>query len=95
MTREEIFKQIEQERVYQMKRWGNDQDDTGNEPFHWVSYIARYATSWMSGMWSPMPTYVVDDFRTAMLKTATIAIAAVESIDRQREANGKTFFEKD
>lgn len=93
MSREVIFAQIEQEREYQQKRWGNTTDDTLNTPWMWVSYIAAYATKWMVGTFLPLKADVVTDFRAKMIKTAAICVAAVESIDRQR-ANGKTFYEE-
>lgn len=34
----------------------------------------------------------IDAFRKAMVKTAAVALAAIESIDRQRASNGKTFY---
>ena len=38
-------------------------------------------------------TEMTDDFRQRMIQVAALAVAAVESIDRQREENGKTFYE--
>jgi hypothetical protein len=58
----------------------------------WAAYIAQYATRWMAGTFS-ITRSITDAFRTSMIKTAAIAVAAVESIDRQREANGSTFYE--
>lgn len=89
-----ILDEIRNERDYQSKKWGNDADDTKNTPFHWVSYIARYATNWMAGTWAPFPRSTTDAFRIAMIKVATIAVAAVESLDRQRSRNGRAFYEE-
>ncbi len=88
-----IYDEIETERKYQRKRWGNDADDTSNTPFHFASYIAHYATRWMAGEWVPLRRGTTDAFRQAMVKVAAIAVAAIESVDRQREDNGKTFYE--
>lgn len=94
MARELIYAQITQERDYQQKRWGNTADDTLNTPWMWAAYIAAYATKWMAGTFLPLKADVVSDFRTKMIKTAAICVAAVESIDRQRAHEGKTFYEE-
>lgn len=88
-----IYAEIESERAYQRQRWGNKTDDTINTPWMWVAYIAAYSTKWMVGSFAPLGEETVDDFRKKMIKTAAVAVAAVESIDRQQSANGKTFYE--
>jgi hypothetical protein len=93
MSRTSIFAEIEIERAYQDTRWGTDKDDTLNTPWMWAAYIAGYATKWLAGTFLPLTPTVTDDFRAKMVKTAAIAVAAIESVDRQREANGKTFYE--
>lgn len=90
--RENIFKQIDDERSYQEQRWGNGTDDTKNMPNDWVAYIAGYAGSWHKGEFAPYSPENVIDFRRAMIKVATLAVAAVESLDRQQAQNGKTFY---
>ena len=92
MNRQAIYAEIEKERGYQQKRWGNTADDTLNTPWMWASYIANYATKWMVGTYAPLKRPVTDDFRVKMVKTAAIAVAAIESIDRQRNKGG-TFYE--
>lgn len=88
-----IVEEISNERIGQDKRWGQEADDTKNDPFVWMAIIAKVSSSWMVGQVSPFPSDTVDGFRNAMIKTAAVAQAAVESIDRQRAANGTTFFE--
>jgi hypothetical protein len=88
-----VYDEIKAEREYQDKRWGVGSDDTLNTPWMWSSYIGKYATNWMAGTFQPLEGRVVDGFRKSMIKTAAIAVAAVESIDRQRAGGGKTFFE--
>lgn len=87
-----ILSEIESERTYQIEKWGNDTDDSLNTPWMWVAYISHYATKWMRGAFK-LGSNDVDDFRAKMIKTAAIAVAAVESIDRQRHRDGKTFYE--
>jgi hypothetical protein len=89
-----VYDEIKAERKYQDDKWGTEVDDTLNTPWMWVSYITAYATKWMKGTFAPLEKPVVDDFRNKMIKTAAICVAAVESIDRQRAADGgTTFFE--
>lgn len=88
-----VYDEIKNEREYQTHKWGNNVDDTLNTPWMWSAYIAQYATKWMAGGFLPLPSMNVDVFRNSMIKVAAIAIAAVESIDRQRAANSKTFYE--
>lgn len=89
----DIFAALKQEREYQTAKWGNEADDTMNTPNDFVSYISNYSTRWFNGGFAPYNTKTVDEFRISMLKTAALAIAAVESIDRQREIDGQTFYE--
>jgi hypothetical protein len=92
--RQNIFEQIDRERKYQVGRWGNEADDTKNMPNDWVSYIASYSTRWLAGEFAPYSPETVIRFRRAMIQAAAIAVAAVESLDRQQAANGKTFYTK-
>lgn len=92
-TRDAIFSAINDEREYQTRKWGNEADDTMNEPNDFVSYINAYSTLWFPGGFVPYSPDTVDAFRTSMIKTAAIAVAAVESLDRQREEAGHTFYE--
>jgi hypothetical protein len=91
--RDNIMTEINAERERQVELWGNDSDDSRNTPFHYVSYIASYATKWMAGTWAPFRVTQVDAFRTAMIKVAALAISAVESLDRQRAEDGTAFYE--
>lgn len=88
-----VFHEVAAERNYQDSKWGHGSDDTLNTPWMWVAYITAYSTKWMKGTFTPLSKEIADDFRTKMIKTAAIAIAAVESLDRQREVNNKAFFE--
>lgn len=58
-----------------------------------MAVISKVSSDWMVGQVSPFPSDTVDSFRKAMIQTAAVAQAAVESIDRQRATNGSTFFE--
>lgn len=89
-----IIEEIAYEQGYQQDRWGTETDDTRNTPWMWASYICQYATKWMRGTFTPLETNVTDDFRKCMVKVATLAISAIESIDRQRQTKGTTFYEE-
>lgn len=93
MSRQQIYDLIEQERSYQDRKWGHETDDTKNTPWMWVAYLARYATNWMHGQFD-ISKNDADDFRKNMIKVAAIAIAAVESLDRQRATSGHAFYEQ-
>lgn len=91
--RNSILENINAERMYQEGKWGNTTDDTENTPNDFVSYISHYATKWFPGGFTPYSPKTVDDFRTSMLKTAAICVAAIESVDRQRTEAGHAFYE--
>lgn len=74
-----IINEIETERKYQIAKWGNDMDDR-NTPFNWASYITNYATRDLIG--DPANTDEAK-FRISMVKVATLAVAAIEAIDRK------------
>lgn len=88
-----VIEAVAKEREYQVARWGLEADDTLNTPNDFVSYITRYSSRWFPGGFAPYTTETVNDFRESMVKVATLAIAAVESVDRQREEAGHTFYE--
>lgn len=91
----DIYDQIKAERAYQKKRWGDELDDKYNTPWMWVAYITAYATRWMIGSFIPLERPVVEKFRDSMIKVAALAVAAVESLDRQRAgAERRAFYEK-
>lgn len=79
---------------YQDRQWGQDVDDTLNTPWMWCAYLCSYATKWMKNphRWTREDT---EEFYDRMIQTSAIAAAAAESILRQREAHGKTFYESD
>lgn len=88
-----VYDEIAEERAYQEGLWGNEADDVLNTPWMWASFIGFYATKWMNGF-HPFSRDKTDEFRKCMVKVAAIAVAAVQSIDRQRAENGRTFYEE-
>lgn len=90
MSRQTILAEIDSERAHQQQRWGDQADDTINKPNDFVAYISHYATRWFPGGFAPYDAETVADFRRRMIQVASIAVAAVESVDRQ----GKPFYQK-
>ena len=81
-----ILNEIKAEREYQIARWGNDADDKLNGPNDWVAYIAHHSSRWFPGGFAPYSPEVLEDFRKQMVKVATLAVAAIESHDRKKNA---------
>jgi len=73
--RENIFEQINQERDYQDGKWGVGFDDK-NTMNDWFTYIAIYG-----GRACEMAR-TKEEQRKFLLKTATLAVAALEAFDR-------------
>ena len=75
--RDNIFEEINTERKYQDSRWGNtfDNKNTVND---WVTYIGIYAghAADMDNVNDPVKQ------REFMVKTAALAVAALEAFDR-------------
>ena len=90
-----IFAAVEAERARQDMRWGTDVDDQKNSPTDWVAYISHHATRWFKGGFKPYPKSVVDSYRDQMVRVAALAVAAIESLDRQRTTAGIASFEGD
>ena len=93
-NRKKILDEINAERDYQVHRWGNEADDTLNDPHKWQTWLSFYSTKWTAGEFKVTPQ-MAKDFRECMIKVAAIATAAVESYDRQVEENGKPFYQSD
>ena len=72
MTREEFISSVVEERDYQNAKWGSDFDDK-NTVNDWVVYLCSYAGMASSGE---------REFEQAMVKVAAIALAAVETHER-------------
>lgn len=94
MTRAAILAAIDAERAYQDERWGHVADDTLNSPNDWVAFIAHHSSRWRDGSFAPHPAETVAAFRKQMIKAAALAVAAIESLDRQTEASGAPFYQK-
>lgn len=78
MCRRDIFDQIEDERDYQDTKWGTEFDDL-NTASDWASYIIRYAAKAGDDFHASNDP---DDFENAMVKIAALAVAAIETSQR-------------
>jgi hypothetical protein len=73
--RSDIFNDIEKERDYQDKKWGNAFDDK-NTINDWGTYINIYLAN------ATKMNISKEEQRTQMLKIATLTVAALETFDR-------------
>ena len=87
-----VFEDVLKERRYQDRQWGHGIDDTKNTPWMWTAYVCSYATKWMKDPFR-FKREDTDEFYDRMIQTAAIAAAACESVLRQRDMNGKTFYD--
>lgn len=76
---ENIIKSIVAERQYQEAKWGNDFDDT-NTNSQWANYISHYANRNLIGVKADQSD---EAFRESMVKVATLAVAAIQALDRR------------
>jgi hypothetical protein len=88
-----VFDNIMRVRAVQDRMWGHKVDDTRNDPWPLEClHLSLCAVRWMRDphKWTREDT---DDFYDAMIETAAICAAAAESVIRQRNENGRTFYE--
>ena len=80
MSRQNIFKQIDFERAYQDNLWGGSIHDDKHGTRDWTSFIAVYLgrANGVESNWGED----LDQVRAMFIKVATLAVAAIESIDR-------------
>ena len=76
-----IYQEVQAEREYQIKKWGNKADLEINRPMDFVGYIAHHSTRWFNGGFAPYNRATLDDYRREMVKVAALAVAAIESVD--------------
>lgn len=83
----DIFSEIEEERKYQDKLWGHEEDDkhTVND---WVAFITMYA-----GKAIPIALTAWEQ-RKFILKVASLAIAALEAYERNQKTFPPRHYEK-
>jgi len=70
-----VLKEIELEREYQESQWGTEFDDK-NTANDWATYVAHYTSKATVVPFDPQV------WRRNMMKAATLAVAAIETFDR-------------
>ena len=78
LARNDLYREIDKERAYQDGKWGGSAADDGRSEADWESWIKEYSQG--EGRAKGRA------FRERMLKTAALAVAALEAHDR-REGN--------
>ena len=73
-----VLAEIEGERMLQLLKWGNDHDDE-HTIYDWVAILTMYSGN---VAWAAWPNVDIKKIRGELLKVATIAVAALEAIDR-------------
>lgn len=58
-------------------------DDKENTPYHWVTYISKYVTSWFAGGFPVKNADFYRGFRTSMVKVGALAVSAICWTDRK------------
>lgn len=74
-----VIDEITAERERQREQWGDAFDDD-NAPHDWAAFIMHYTAI---GITARLGAARGRPFREAMLKVATLAIAAIEAHDRR------------
>lgn len=84
MSRALIFAEIEKEREYQDRRWGTAFDNA-NTINDWAAYFAAY-TARATSMGNTK-----EQQRAALVKVAAIAVASLETFDRNNGFPGRHY----
>ena len=74
-----VLAEVEKERDRQREKWGDDFDDANTQQ-DWAAFIMHYTAV---GITSRLGAAPGRSFREAMLKVATLAVAAIEAHDRR------------
>jgi hypothetical protein len=85
MSRQSIYAEIDKERDKQDGKYGGPEHDDGHVPNDWIALITGYAGE-SAAYPACSKTLTVTDkmrFTRGMLRVAAVAIAAIESVDRQ------------
>jgi hypothetical protein len=75
-----VYDEIKTERKRQEQLWGTSFDDK-NTPNDWATYMCHYATSAAT---QGTGKFDLEKYRSNLIKTATLAIAALEALKRNQ-----------
>ncbi|SAL01622.1 hypothetical protein AWB80_08168 [Caballeronia pedi] len=75
------------ERKRQDEQWGGQDVDDTRRPAHWIAYIAKQVNkadrAWIEHHRGEVAELDIAEIRERLVKTAALAVAAIESIDRK------------
>lgn len=77
--RERIYDEIDEEREYQLVKHGTARDDT-HTLVEWIGYVTHQVGKCYTGVYGQY----LSVFRKHMVRTAALAVAAIEAIDRKK-----------
>lgn len=87
---ESILDEIREERKHQDNKWGGADHDDTHDPYVWTAFITTYLGHSISDFVIEFGNPGVEGqkarlrkFRYNMVKVASLAVAAIESIDRK------------
>lgn len=89
MAREDILADINDERVYQDDKWGTEFDDK-NTVNDFAIYICRYASN-AAFVEEAVKASAVAAQRNQLIKVAALAVAAIETIDRNGQLENRHY----
>lgn len=83
MSRESIYREIDQERAAQDRKYGGPAHDDKNDASQWADAIQDHAEQ---------ATNAADDhtYRRQMIRVAALAVAALESLDRYKSQHAES-----
>lgn len=84
LSRYMLFDAIHAERERQDRKWGGPRHDDEHSKRDWIAFIVEQAADASKAVWP-------EEYETAMVKVAAVAVAAIESnarrVAREREAD--------
>ena len=83
MSLNAILQEVAEERIHQNAKWGAPHD-AGHSNLEWVALITKHAGM---GVLDIDSEHDLLTFRRQMIRVAALAVAAIERVDKTREAN--------
>lgn len=84
----EVWKQVSDRRFQQDAKWGGSAHDDHHIPSDWIEFISRQLSQ-AAGFNAAVPPDL-DVVRDRFIDAAALAIAAIESLDRNRKRRAST-----
>ncbi len=77
--------EIARERDAQDRQWGGVEHDDKNRPWDWLTYISKHIGK--AVVYPPDSKQALVVFRRELVKVASLAVAAIQAIDRRLEGD--------